>query len=674
MEDSGIANIDNYIELNPEIAGYRELLLEIYEQGVKAKCKPSLTSEWTDFTQEGYEKFLSEGNDKFYWPMLEQLAISGEAFIYDREYIGLDLLVNTLKSDYPKLKEGACGKLLSKIKKKRVMKKKVLNSSEAMLDEGEVKNVIEPSKKIKKQKARTIDLTDEPIKHKASYSRKLFEMKNGGEEDKTEPQILMSDLLEKKRKYSDNIVSSLCEDNGSGSEQPDEYSDDINLNNSISLGSVDTDKLSKKPKGKGGRKGVRQGRNLIGTPLKSPKKFDSLGFGIVVMGESDVYTSSPVINESIHLAAPLKSIAEAIKKMIINKFFVSPIGVIVAHEHGKGHNKCHYQCAIRFDKRFNRTVQPYAEVVDEVKYLFMFQKSVNIGSLWNYCKKDGQFAEIGNEGPKISSVYDVICSDKTRTKEEVMELAIRGDAKGALFFGHNLTANYENLVKQAELPEFKWTFPQHLIDYMNDESKEDPRDLEDKAKVKGIFNWFTENCLSGNPGRKQSLFLFSPERGIGKTFFAKSLCNEGLFEDFIIYNRGSLDAKEFIAKEKTAKLVILDDVSYITDDKEMWKALISSEPVSINTKFKLHYFKNGLPCIVLTNELSVCHYWWSSPIFNTQCVFVNLRYYLGVEGTRPKFLEKKATFFDNEFESELFEFDEFKKQKKNAFDAMKKKY
>jgi len=146
------------------------------------------------------------------------------------------------------------------------------------------------------------------------------------------------------------------------------------------------------------------------------------------------------------------------------------------------------------------------------------------------------------------------------------------------------------------------------------------------------------------------LFLVSVERGLGKSEFAKRLVPH---ESYYIYCRNSLDAAEFIRKESTAKLIILDDVSYIGNEKEMWKALVSGETVNINTKYHNFKWKGGVPCIVLTNELSTAHFWITTEAFKTQCCFVNVRNYLGPPGTRPEFFNQTSINFDIQFQYDL---------------------
>ena len=146
---------------------------------------------------------------------------------------------------------------------------------------------------------------------------------------------------------------------------------------------------------------------------------------------------------------------------------------------------------------------------------------------------------------------------------------------------------------------------------------------------------------------------------------------------YYIYCRNSLDASEFKRKASTAKLIILDDVRFIGNDVEMWKALISGEELNINTKYHNYFWKGGLPCIVMTNDLSTTAFWTSSPMFNTQCCFVNIRDYMGPPGTRPSFLDRVECYFDDEFSRALAEEKDRKKRKDflqvcSSFDTVSK--
>jgi hypothetical protein len=105
----------------------------------------------------------------------------------------------------------------------------------------------------------------------------------------------------------------------------------------------------------------------------------------------------------------------------------------------------------------------------------------------------------------------------------------------------------------------------------------------------------------------------------------------------------------------------------------MWKALIAGESVNINTKYHNFNWKGGLPCIILTNEIGTAHYWTNSDLFNTQCVFVNIRRYMGPTGTRPEFLCRYEEHFDFDMKAQIDEWVlEKQKKKNNPFDLINK--
>ena len=129
--------------------------------------------------------------------------------------------------------------------------------------------------------------------------------------------------------------------------------------------------------------------------------------------------------------------------------------------------------------------------------------------------------------------------------------------------------------------------------------------------------------------------MFSLSGGVGKSYFARnlvpeiSICNS----PYYVYCRGTLDASEFIRKDKTAKLVILDDVNYITNDIEIWKALTVSEPTNIRTPYHNTPWKHSLPCIMLSNNIKTLKFWMEAEDLKSRCVFIGIDFYIGPPGT-----------------------------------------
>lgn len=405
----------------------------------------------------------------------------------------------------------------------------------------------------------------------------------------------------------------------------------------------------------------RNSRFKVPSALNAPFKADCKAFGVVIYGDNTLYSNDANLNMSIHIGVQKDVIASFLLGKIRDELGSDATNIIVGHEHGDEKKKCHFQCCVKLVKRLNRMVKPFNVDISGIHVIGMFQKAKNPDALWNYCKKDGDFFVLEPEDVHCN-VWERIVSNKERSKKDITKLLAMSDPKSLLMWGDKIQNNYDCLLKEESMPDFSWIFPQHLLDYCDDVSLSTPEDIEEKKKIAAIYAWFKEQCMPDNLMRRQCLFMVSTERGLGKSEFAKRLVPH---EGYYIYCRNSLDAAEFKRKESTARLVILDDVSYIGNEREMWKALVSGEVVNINTKYHNFKWKGGLPCIVLTNELSTVSYWSSSDLFRTQCCFVNVRRYLGPPGTRPDFLNTVNMNFDFDFKAKLEEWEQEKANKKS---------
>lgn len=391
--------------------------------------------------------------------------------------------------------------------------------------------------------------------------------------------------------------------------------------------------------------------------MENSAKIDGRAFGIVVYMEPNEYASDTEHNRDIHIRVTKDKFYEFIFGYFENTLNNKPVYIVIGHEHGDDKGKCHYQCFVKFEKRVHRVLKPVSIDVDGFRLLMMFQNAKKPEALKQYCKKGGDFYEWPEDKFTNVNVWDSIIRDRDGDSSNVVERLAASDPKMLLLYGDRIVKNYNSLVKVDEIPEFEWCFPKHLTEIIEC----DTSDPNERFKVEKIKSWFDNNCVI-DCDRRQALFLISEERGVGKTYFAKNLVNH---DAYYIYCRGSLDAGEFMRKEKTAKLIILDDVSYVGNDKEMWKALISGEGCQLNTKFYNYSWRGGVPCIVLTNEISVASYWLKSEMFRTQCIFLNIDFYLGVKGTRPAFLGCVSNYFDEAFNEKLMDYCEVRKQNLN---------
>lgn len=382
-------------------------------------------------------------------------------------------------------------------------------------------------------------------------------------------------------------------------------------------------------------------------------KVDGRAFGFVVYMEPIEYKETCDENLAIHIKNSKVEFHTFITEYFKTTLNNEPVSIVIGHEHGDTKSKCHFQCFVKFEKRIHRAMKPTTLIVNDERLLVMYQNAKRPDALRQYCRKGGDFYEWPVDTHVSKDVWGEIARDRCASATDVVEKLATSDPKSLLLYGDRIIKNYTTLVHTEDIPEFEWCFPSHM-DALIANTATDPGM---KFKIEKLRSWFDTDCVPSRD-RRRALFLISEERGVGKTYFAKNLVNHSAY---YIYCRGSLDAGEFARKEKTAKLIILDDVSYVGTDKEMWKALVSGEGCQINTKFYNYSWRGGVPCIVLTNEISVASYWLGSEMFRTQCLFINIDFYMGVDGTRPEFLGNVSNFFDAAFLEKLSCYNETRK-------------
>lgn len=230
--------------------------------------------------------------------------------------------------------------------------------------------------------------------------------------------------------------------------------------------------------------------------------------------------------------------------------------------------------------------------------------------------------------------------------EQFKNEMIKYNPRDVLIYGDKIFNNFrEFCMVKDDKSIFEFVFPQHLLDVISSNG-EDQKRIE---TVNLIKHWFDNHCKI-NKERKKALLLYSRKRGLGKTCFAKSLA--GSIDDQIIYCRSLLSGKEFENK-RNGKIIVLDDVKFGFDQIETLKALTSSEETDIRSTYVQHRYKGGLPCVILTNEISTFDFFWSKTwLFKSQMYFVIIDFYLGPPNTEP------ISF--NEIQTNMEYFDEIK--------------
>ena len=406
-----------------------------------------------------------------------------------------------------------------------------------------------------------------------------------------------------------------------------------------------------------------------------PKKLLAKSFGIVIYMDDSVYKDDPNLNMEIHFPVAKDIVFYNLLKTFYNKGICNKNALdyaIVAHEHGDKEKKCHMQIFLTFDKKIQRQIKPGNFMINDVTYLYMAQNAKTPAKLRNYCRKTGDFVEfmpqssikdILKENNMIDELVDVDDPyDLLLNKEDLSDKQIKSIFKNCqvteykkdfMSNSKKIYETYNTYIKiEKEVPDFKWQFPQHIFKHVEDFS--DSIDSKSITFVK-LYTWFKTYCEPEGYFRRKALFLFSLKGGVGKSYFARSLvpeisiCNS----PYYVYCRGSLDASEFMRKDKTAKLVILDDVNYIDKDIEIWKALTVSEPTNIRSPYYNFPWKHSLPCIMLSNNIKTLKYWLEAEDLKTRCLFIGIDFYIGPPETDKAENHRTDSFLSCDIQTKL---------------------
>ena len=188
-----------------------------------------------------------------------------------------------------------------------------------------------------------------------------------------------------------------------------------------------------------------------------------------------------------------------------------------------------------------------------------------------------------------------------------------------------------------------------------------------------FLTWYERYCVNNDPvnlepkNRKKGLFVYG-SRGIGKTYLCKSLVME-VNEDeeknpFLVYCRGTLAWDRFKNKLNSAQLIILDDVSFLANQKEIFKALTVGQPTNFKSNFiDNEYWNRSCPCIILSNNIRILKYFITSNEFKEDLYIISINNYIGPPGTEPE--RKEDIYLDEETKKLLEDLDNDKGKKNN---------
>ena len=381
-------------------------------------------------------------------------------------------------------------------------------------------------------------------------------------------------------------------------------------------------------------------------------------FGIVIYMGNVEYSENSLDNVNIHMKHDKKrTILGMFQHWYENGILLNAciMDVVIGHEHGEENRKCHYQIFIQLNKKIDRNFKPGEFRLDNTDYLYMSQKCRTPAAYKNYCKKDGDFIEL-MPGENIKTILksENLLDELENVDDPYKEVMLRNNLsdneitnifktceitefrKDFMNNSKKILDTYHRLFKteNKEIPEFHWRFPQHILDYLENSID---RNSEKYIALNAIHCWYKKYCILNqtNVVRRKSLFLFSLKGGVGKSYFARSLVPEISVGNspYYVYCRGTLDGGEFERKKNDAKLVILDDINYISNDLEIWKALTVSEPTNIRSPYHNTPWLKSLPCILMSNNIKTLKYWIDAEDLKTRCVFVCINFFLGPPGT-----------------------------------------
>lgn len=405
----------------------------------------------------------------------------------------------------------------------------------------------------------------------------------------------------------------------------------------------------------------------------------SKSFGMIIYMDTEMYKGNEEDIKNIHIPLTHKMLLlMLLKEMYNKKLCLNNIidQIIVSHEHGEDNHKCHYHIFLEFEKKVRKEIKPGNFKVKDITYLYMAQRCRSPKKFREYVKKGKDFIEmfpgetiknilkdenILNEMIDADDPYEILLNRNDLSNKNIVDIfkscSVTEYKKDFMSNSSKILETYNKIIRQPDLdiPEFTWTFPKHIIEYLSK-----AMDIKNDYKYiayNTIYKWFKDYCVMDQNiiKRRKALFLFSLRGGVGKSYFARSLVPQikvGL-SPFFVYCRGTLDAAEF-QKKDMARLVILDDIKYNASDIEIWKALTVSEPTNIRTPYHNIPWNKSLPCILMTNTLSTFRYWMEAEDLKGRCIFVSIDFYMGPPETEDVKNQQLQCCLSNDVKSKIF--------------------
>jgi len=233
-------------------------------------------------------------------------------------------------------------------------------------------------------------------------------------------------------------------------------------------------------------------------------------------------------------------------------------------------------------------------------------------------------------------------------------------------------------IEETEELKWEWKWPKYIDEFMDkmnnlppeeimkrNQNPENPQyamEIEKFKIFKIIKKWFFTYCMQkqedgtykpNDPDnhsigtRKKALLIHGP-REIGKTILCQSFLidknEDPIKSPLIVYCKGAINSNDFINKRETAQLIMLDDINWVQNQKQMLKQIIAGQSTTLRSlNSDKEIWDKNLPCIILTNEIKTFDFLNSASEFGSQVYAISIdekldpKYttYLGPEGTRP---------------------------------------
>ena len=233
---------------------------------------------------------------------------------------------------------------------------------------------------------------------------------------------------------------------------------------------------------------------------------------------------------------------------------------------------------------------------------------------YNNSNKDGNDNDDNSNKKKKTSFY--------KRKKHDNENELNNSLNNSL--GHGNTNNKSIVSKQKEIETFKWNPPSEKI-----------------VKLHPLIGtWFEKYAKPQKITKRKALLLYSDFPFLGKTEFAKRLCNDPSYHLFF-------QNKFTIPKNITTppKLGILDNLNKIFTDKKTFRSLIAGKKTIIKEGGEEYEWNYEIPWIITTRNFDLVSMLYKCEELNKYIMFVEIKEYLGPNDTKPKELTEENAWF-----------------------------